>query len=97
MIFTAKSLIYTCITGAFGLIFFYLFMNLGMNMIGIGITLVFAGIGFVIGTCKIPENTSFEFTRKAGGEKIDEAILKWYKFKKKKNLIYRYTQDKGGK
>lgn len=97
MIFTAKSLIYTCATGALGLIFFYIFMNLGMNMIGIGIALIFAGIGFVIGTCKIPETTSFEFTRKAGGEKIDEAILKWYKFKKKKNLIYTYTKDKGGK
>ena len=73
MIFTAKSLIYTCATGALGLIFFYLFMSLGMSIIGL------------------------EFFRKAGGEKIDEAIIKWYKFKKKKNVIYMYTEDRGGK
>ena len=76
MIFTAKSLIYTCITGVFGLIFFYLFMSLGMSMVGVVIALIFASIGFIIGTFKIPETNSFEFTRKAGGEKIDEAIKK---------------------
>lgn len=97
MVFTAKSLIYTCATGAIGLIFFYLFMTLGMSMVGIVIALVFAAIGFAIGTFRIPENSNLEFAKKAGGEKIDEAILKWYKFKKKKNVIYTYTEDKGGK
>lgn len=97
MIFTAKSLIYTCATGALGLVFFYLFMSLGMSIIGIAIAVAFAAIGFIIGTFRIPENATFEFAKKAGGEKIDEAILKWYKFKKKKNVIYMYTEDKGGK
>jgi len=97
MIFTAKSLIYTCATGAIGLIFFYLFMSLGMSIVGILIALAFAGIGFVVGTFTIPDNNSFSITKMAGGEKIDEAILKWYKFKKKKNVIYTYTEDKGGK
>ena len=97
MVFTAKSLIYTCATGAFGLIFFYLFMTLGMSMVGIIIALAFAAIGFIVGTLKIPENSNIELFKKAGGEKIDEAIKKWYKFKKKKNVIYVYTEDKGGK
>lgn len=92
MIFTAKSLIYTCATGAIGLIFFYIFMSMGMSIVGIIIALAFAAIGFVVGTFTIPENNSFEFTRKAGGEKIDEAILKWIKFKRKKNVIYTYTE-----
>ncbi|SRR5690625_4666468 len=95
MIFTAKSLIYTCATGVIGLIFFYLFMSLGMHIVGIIIALAFAGIGFAVATFRIPENNSFTFTKRAGGEKIDEAILKWYKFKKKKNIIYTYTEDKG--
>lgn len=97
MIFTAKSLIYTCITGALGLIFFYLFMSLGMPIVGIVITVGFATVGFAIGTFKIPENSNIEIFRKAGGERIDEAIIKWYKFKKKKNVIYTYTEDRGGK
>ncbi len=97
MIFTARSLIYTCATGALGLVFFYLFMTLGMPIIGILITVGFAAVGFSIGTFKIPENSNIEFFRKAGGERIDEAIIKWYKFKKKRNVIYTYTEDRGGK
>lgn len=97
MIFTAKSLIYTCATGALGLIFFYLFMSLGMTIIGIGTAVGFAAIGFVIGTFRIPENSNLEFFKKAGGERFDEAIIKWYKFKRKKNVIYMYTEDRGGK
>lgn len=97
MIFTTKSLIYTCLTGVIGLGFFYLFMSLGMSMIGIIVALIFAAIGFIIGSFNIPENATFGFAKMAGGEKIDEAIVKWYKFKKKKNIIYTYTEDKGGK
>lgn len=95
MVFTAKSLIYTCATGAFGAIFFYLFLTLGMGVIGTIILFAFAGIGFVVGTFRIPDNNAFGFTKRAGGEKIDEAIIKWYKFKKKKNVIYTYAEDKG--
>lgn len=97
MIFTAKSLIYTCVTGAVGLIFFYIFLKLGMSMVGISIALAFAAIGFAIGTFRIPENSNLAISKKAGGEKIDDAIIKWYKFRKKKNIIYVYTEDKGGK
>lgn len=97
MIFTAKSLIYTCATGVLGLVFFYLFMSFGMTVVGIVTAVIFAAIGFAIGTFTIPENAGFGFSQKAGGEKIDEAIIKWYKFKKKKNTIYVYTEDKGGK
>lgn len=97
MIFTAKSLIYTCATGALGLIFFYVFMSFGMTIPGIIIALVFASIGFAIGTFRIPENSNLAIAKMAGGERIDDAIIKWYKFKKKKNTIYVYTEDKGGK
>lgn len=91
MIFTAKSLIYTCATGVIGLIFYFIFgAILGLTWIGIGLALICAAIGFVIGTFKIPDNNGTELTRKLGGEDIDKAILRWLKFKRKGNVIYTY-------
>ena len=91
MIFTTKSLIYTCVTGIIGLIFYYIIgVMLGMTWLGIGLALFFASIGFAVGTFKIPETNSFEITRKLGGEEIDKAFLRWLKFRKKGNVIYTY-------
>ena len=94
MIFTTKSLIYTAATGAFGLIFYYIFAKLmEMTWLGIGLALFFAGIGFVIGTFKIPDTNGMEITRKLGGEDIDKAFIRWLRFKKKGNVIYTYLKD----
>ena len=94
MIFSAKSLIYTTITGAFGLIFYYIFASvLGWTWLGIGLAVFFALIGFAIATFKIPETNSFEITRKTGGEKIDEVILRAIKFKAKGKRLYLYTKE----
>lgn len=91
MIFTTKSLIYTCATGAIGILFYYIFGKLfGITWLGIGLALIFAGIGFVIGTFKIPDTNGLELTRKLGGEEIDKAFLRWLKFRKKRNAIYTY-------
>ena len=54
---------------------------------------VFGLIGYSIATFKIPDSNSFELTKKAGGESIDQIILRYIKFKNKKNRIYVY---KGG-
>lgn len=94
MIFSAKSLIFSCIGGAFGLIFYYILGKvLGLIWLGIGIALFFAMIGFAIATFKIPETNAFEITRKAGGEKIDEIILRAIKFKAKGKRVYLYTKE----
>ena len=91
MIFTTKSLIYTCATGVIGIIFYYLFgAILGLTWLGIGLAIFFAAIGFIIGTVKIPDTNGMEITRKLGGEDIDKAFLRWWKFKKKGNVIYTY-------
>ncbi len=95
MIFTTKSLIYTCVAGAIGLIFYYIFgALLKLTWLGIGLALVFAAIGFAIGTFKIPDNNGSELTRKLGGEDIDKAFLKWMKFRKKGKVIYTYVNAK---
>ena len=54
-----------------------------------------AAAGFAIATFKIPDTDALEITRKAGGEYIDKAFLKWWKFKRKGNVIYTYlgTED----
>ena len=55
---------------------------------------IFALLGFCIGTLKMPNTKSFEITRKTGGEKIDEIIMRLIKFKMKKNIIYIYDKNK---
>lgn len=61
--------------------------------LGVGFISFFGIIGFSIGTFKIPESSSFEITKKAGGSNIDEIIVRAIKFKKKKNRIYVYTKE----
>lgn len=61
-----------------------------MGIITIGI---FGLIGFSIATFKIPDTNSFEFTKKTGGENIDEVIKRAIKFKMKKNKIYIYQRE----
>lgn len=92
-IFSTKALIYTVVCGIVGLIFYYLFSKLKLTYLGIGIAVLFAGIGFAIGTFKVPESTAFEITRKTGGENIDDVILRAIKFKQKKKRIYLYAKE----
>ena len=88
-IFTTKSLIYSAIGGAFGLIFYYIFAKiLGMTMVGIVIAVLFAALGYGVAMLKMPDSTRFGILRKTGGEKIDEVILRAIKFKAKGKRVY---------
>ncbi len=87
-IFSTKGLIYTIIGLAIGLIFYFLFSILNMKMIGIGFDVFCGVIGFSIGTFKMPDTKKFDFTKKTGGENIDDIIKRWIKFKRNKNKIY---------
>ena len=93
MIFSTKSLIYTAIAAVIGVIFFWLFKQIGLEAIGIGILVVFALIGYVIGMFKIPEIDSLKFTKKVDKENIDDVIKRAILFKMKKNKIYAYTRE----
>lgn len=92
-VFTGKSLIYAMIAGAVGLVFYFILAMFELNTIGIGITVALALIGFIIGTFKVPDITKFDFTRKTGGENLDDIIKRAIKFKTKGKKIYLY---KGG-
>jgi uncharacterized membrane protein len=92
-IFSTKSLIYTGIGVIIGFLINLLFETLGIKKALIPLILIFGGIGYAIGTLKIPESNNFEITRKAGGEKIDDVIIRWFKFKMKHGKIYLYKES----
>lgn len=92
-IFSTKSLIYTLIGAAIGLIFYMIFSLIGLKIIGIIIVLILGLIGFGIGTFKVPETNAFEITKKTGGENIDDVIKRAIRFKMSRNKIYIYTKD----
>ena len=95
-IFTGKSMLYTVVAGGFGLIFYFIFSTLNLKMVGLIITLIFALVGFVIGTLKMPNISKFKFTQKTGGENIDDVIKRAIKFKLKKRKIYIYKEENKG-
>ncbi len=70
-----------------------------MGMLGLGFAkyiflVLFALIGYSVATFKIPNTTAFEFTKKTGGENIDDVIRRWIKFKMtNKKKIYLYTEE----
>ena len=92
-IFSTKSIITTAIGGAIGLIFYLIFSVIGLKMIGIVITLIFAFIGYAIGMFKVPDTNGLEITRKTGGENIDDIIMRYIKFKKNNKKLYVYTKE----
>ncbi len=93
-IFSTKSLIYTVVAAGVGLLFYFIFSMLKMTMVGIVIVALFALIGFGIGTLKVPEIAKFEFSKKTGGENIDDVIRRAIKFKTKGKRIYVYKEEK---
>ena len=93
-IFTWKSMIYTVVGGAFGLIFYFIFSLFDLRMVGLIITAVFALLGFIIGTIKMPNMGKFKFTQKTGGENIDDVIKRAIKFRTRGRKIYIYKEEK---
>ena len=92
-IFSTKSLLWTAATGGVGLLFFFIFSILNLKVVGIIIALIFAAIGYVIGSFKVPEISNWEFTRKTGGENIDDIIKRAINFRRKGKRIYVYTKE----
>ena len=92
-VFSMKALMYTAIGAGIGMIFYFIFSLLGLNVVGIIITVIFGAIGFSIGTFKMPNSRKFQITEKTGVENIDDVIKIYIKFKQKKNKIYVYMKE----
>ena len=92
-IFSAKSLITTCVGGGLGLVIYFLFSLFSLSSIGLIIAGIFAIIGYSIGMFKVPESNGLEITRKTGGENLDDVIIRYIKFKNKDKKLYIYTKE----
>ncbi len=96
-VFSTKALIYTMAGAGIGFVFYLIFSIVKLNIVGIILMLLFALIGFTIGTLKVPETNAFEITKKTGGENIDDVIKRAIKFKMNRNRIYIYDIDNTNK
>lgn len=92
-IFSYKALLYTVIGIILGFVFKFVLGIIGFAKLGYIIMGILALIGFSIGTFKMPNTKKFEITKKTGGEKIDDILMRLIKFKMKKNRIYIYTKE----
>lgn len=93
-IFSTKALIYTFVGISIGFLCYLILSVFNMDFIAYIIIVVLGLLGFCIGTFKIPESNALAITKNAGGEKIDDVILRMIKFKMKKNRIYVYSLTK---
>ena len=91
-IFTTKSLIYSAVAAGIGLLFYFILKMFNLTMVGIIIVALFSLIG--IGTLKVPEIAKFEFSKKTGGEAVDDVIKRAILFKTKGKKIYVYKEGK---
>jgi len=101
-IFSIKSFIYTVGIGLIGAGIWWIgSIFFGMGMIaGLIVTAAFGGVGYVLGTAKIPDSPIMGAFQKAGGEYISEILKRFITFKSRKKVyVYNYTRakDKGGK
>ena len=92
-IFSTKSFLYTIVGAGIGVLFYLFLSMLKLTLIGILFIIIFAALGFSIGTFKIPDNANIEFFRKVGGESIDNVFLRWLRFKRNNNKIYIYKEE----
>ena len=93
-IFSTKALIVTAVLGGMAFFVFRLIGSLiGFTALGVIGALIFGVIGFAVTSFKIPDSNNFEITRKAGGEYIDQIIIRYIKFKMQKNKIYTFFKE----
>ena len=87
-IFSTKALIYTVVGAGVGFPIHYVINKMGIQYVGFLVMGFFGLIGYSIGTFKVPNSATFKATRLVGGENIDDIIIRYIKFKRRKNKIY---------
>lgn len=93
LIFSTKSLITTGIGASVGFLFYLIFKACAITWLGIIFLALFAGIGYAIGSIKIPVITGIRFTKNVAGDYIDSVIIRYIKFMMNKK-IYTYVDTK---
>lgn len=89
-IFSIKSLLFTIGFGLFGIIFYFIFRLMNLNLVGIIFVIIFAAIGFGVGSLVIPDSPLIGSLRKAGGEAVSDILFRLLTFKKRKKIyLYR--------
>ena len=83
-IFSTKALIYTAIGAGIGWPFYYILDLMKMGSIGVWIMIILGLIGFIIATFKVPNAEGLKVAKLVGGENIDDIIVRYIKFKRKK-------------
>lgn len=96
-IFTIKSFITTVVFGLIGAMIWYVLGALGSNIgmfLGLLITGLFGGIGYVIGAVTIPDVPAMGPLRKAGGENISNILFRLFTFRWRKRIyLYNYKRE----
>lgn len=97
-VFTVKSFIVTLAFGLAGLGLWLLIQTLvGVSsgiVLTIVITVVFALMGYLLATVKIPDIPMMGPLRKAGGENIGAMLIRFITFRKKKKIyMYNYKRE----
>ena len=93
-IFSYKALLYTFIGALIGGVFYLIFSLIGLKIVGIVMIVILGLIGFSVATFKIPTIKTIPATSKIGGEKAEEIIKRYIKFKTKKVKTYTlYTKE----
>ena len=95
-VFSTKALIVTVVMGGIAFVIFRVIGSLfNYKFLGVIGAVIFGLIGFAVTSLKIPDSNNFELTRKAGGEYIDQILLRYIRFKLRKNRIYTFfTEEK---
>ena len=99
LFFTKRSLIFTGAFGALGALIHYFGMRIlaevtgipELNIAGIVIAFLLAGIGYCLGAFKIPELKISAFFKNASGEYLNDIIKRVFVFRKRRK-IYIYER-----
>ena len=92
-IFSTKSLMFMGASAVIAIPMYLIFTSIFSQLVGIIAAGIILFIAFSIATFKIPELGAFKVTRNIGGQKIDDIIVRAYKFRKKGNRLYIYTKE----
>lgn len=101
LIFTTRSLFFTGGFGGVGIALHMLLFNpiaqsfgiTELKVIGIVVAFILAGIGYCLGTFKIPELKIAAFFKNASGEYLNDIIKRVFSFRKRRK-IYIYERGK---